>query len=192
MDRPLDWARCRESNPGFRRRAADIAQVTFLSTGARDTSPRRRRTLHEMKVFFSIASLAAVVLVGSGCAGSHTTSAPPTSTQKTRADFAVARVQAGWPLVRVFPRASGAASRCVIPGPGISRGIPATCRTTISTGAIGPTVVTFTESWPGRLFRYSGSGLRTHHHSWRFDVEGSRGRVILVKQFGDFPPQSAE
>lgn len=146
-----------------------------------------------MKSLACLAALAAITLAASGCAGSRSTSTAPPAKHAAPPDFAVTRVQAAWPMLGMFPRTPGGGTRrCSIPGPGISlRPIPAICRTTVSTGNLGPTVVTFTESWPGRLFRYAGSGLRRHHHSWRFDVQGARGRVILVKEFGDFPPQNA-
>ena len=74
----------------------------------------------------------------------------------------------------------------------MSRGIEGTCKTAVSVGGLGLRVVTFTEWWPGTSFRLSGSTRRTQHHSWRFVVSGLRGRVTLVGQDGNFPPQSAE
>lgn len=143
------------------------------------------------------AALATVALAASGCAGSHPASTPTTTSSRSTttasaSDPAIARVQASWPIMRVFPDIPGATGRCLLPGPGMSRGIRATCRTAVSTGAAGPEVVTFTETWPWKAFRLSGSPHRTQRHSWRFVVEGPRGRVILVGQHGDFPPQSAE
>jgi hypothetical protein len=136
-----------------------------------------------MKFAALIAALTALSLSTTGCGTSH-----ERSTAALRgANFAITRARAASLLVRFFPTTRGT-RRCLIPG-AFGQQIHGTCRVTVSTGMLGPTVVTFTETWPGRVFRYAGSGLRTHHHSWRFDVEGPRGRVISVKEFGDFPPQ---
>lgn len=74
----------------------------------------------------------------------------------------------------------------------MSRGIKATCRTTTGAGALGPEVVTFTETWQGTSFRFSGSTRGTQHHSWRFVLSSPHGRVTLVGERGNFPPQSTQ
>lgn len=151
-----------------------------------------------MRPLFRLTVVGAVVVAASGCAGSHRAGTPPAPTSASSAapttNFAVRRVQAAWPILRVFPTTPGTTSRCSLPGPGLDpRGIPARCRTTLRTRASGPQVVTFTESWPARFFRPMGmSRHRTLHHSWRFDVEGPHGRIVLVRQTGAGAPQSAE
>jgi hypothetical protein len=139
--------------------------------------------------------LAVVSLAVSGCASGHRAGAPVTSMKGSDATPAVASpialVRASWPIMRVFPSKSGATRRCLLPGPGISRGIKATCRTTFGLGAVGSQRVTFTETWPARLFRTSGSPKGTRSHSWQFAVDLTTGKVRLVVQHGDFPPQKA-
>ena len=141
-----------------------------------------------------LSALAIVALAASGCAGSHRASTPTTSGSASiasRADPAIARVQASWPILRVFPRTPGTSSQCLLPGPGL-RGIKATCQTSTSVGALGPEVVTFTETWRGTSFRLSGSTRGAQHHSWRFLLSSPRGRVTLVGEHGNFPPQSTQ
>ena len=148
-----------------------------------------------MKRLGLLTALATVALAATGCAGSHRASRPTTSAGVTVAsgsDPAVARVQASWPILRIFPKTPGATQHCLLPGPGMNRGIKATCRTATSVGALGPEVVTFTETWRGTSFRLSGSTRGTQRHSWRFVVSSPHGRVSLVGEHGNFPPQSTE
>ena len=149
----------------------------------------------EVKCLALLTALAAVALAASGCAGSHHASTPTTSggaTVASGADPAIASVQASWPILRIFPKTPSTNNHCLLPGPGESRGIKGTCRTATSVGGLGPEVVTFTEIWPGTSFRLSGSTRGTQHHSWRFVVSSPGGRVTLVGEHGNFPPQSTQ
>ncbi|HZS30987.1 MAG TPA: hypothetical protein VFA37_06995 [Gaiellaceae bacterium] len=140
----------------------------------------------------------AITFAVAGCGGSHGVSSPamPGTVPSTGAETAIARVQAS-KLGRgfgFFPSAPTSGGGCLIPGPGISRGIKGTCQTRVSFAgdiSVRPAVVTFTESWSSAKFRLGGSRDRTLHHSWRFKVLAG-GRVVFIGDHGYFPPQSAE
>jgi hypothetical protein len=154
--------------------------------------------LIEMGRLRGFAGVSALALAVSGCGASHGSGgqAPRTTRASVVSPVAVtptiARVKAAWPLFDSFPNRSGAAKRCLLPGPGISRGIRAWCSTKVDVRTSPDEVVVgFEERWPWREFRYSGSPRRKQHHSWLFVVR-SRGHVEQAGQSGDFPPQSAE
>lgn len=136
--------------------------------------------------------LAAITLAVAGCGSGHrvTGSRPPV--HPNFAVTAVARVKLGHAF-GFFPNGPTSGTRCLIPGPGLSRGINGTCQTRVSlAGDISawPAVVTLTESWPAAKFRLGGSPDRTLHHSWQFKVLAD-GRVVPVGHHGYPAPQSA-
>jgi hypothetical protein len=90
---------------------------------------------------------------------------------------------------RYFPHQNGS-SRCAIPF--VFRSIDGTCTTRVATrpGYSGQTFVNFSERWPWRRFHYSGTPRRRLSHHWVFDLLPS-GRVVFVRQTGDFPPNYA-
>jgi hypothetical protein len=113
----------------------------------------------------------------------------PGTVPSTPADKAIARVLAdGGQGFRIFPNAEMRAG-CLLPGPGIGRGIKGTCQTRV--GHRGrTTIVTFTEFWPARKFRTGGPPTGTLHHSWRFEIRAN-GRIVSGGSEGAFPPQAA-
>src|SRR5690242_16614139 len=77
-----------------------------------------------------------------------------------------------------FPRSVGTA-RCAIPF--VFRSIEGKCTTRVVTrpGFSGQIFVNFSERWPWRKFRYSGTPRGTLHHHWVFDLLPS-GKVVLA------------
>jgi hypothetical protein len=151
-----------------------------------------------MKALTGIPVLVAITLAATGCGGAQVVSSPPMpgTVPSTGAETAIARVQAS-KLGRgfgFFPNGPTGGTGCLIPGPGISRGIKGTCQTRVSFAgdmSTRPALVTFTEAWPAAKFRLGGSRDRTLHHSWQFKVLAG-GRVVFVGDYGYFPPQFAE
>src|SRR5579863_4863112 len=104
------------------------------------------------------------------------------------ADTAIARVLTHTGT-RDFPKTEGRKG-CLLPGPGISYGVPATCQTRVSYRN-GSTVVTFTEFWLARRFRTGGPPRGKLHHSWRYAIRAS-GRIVSDGEDGAFPPNYAK
>jgi hypothetical protein len=86
-----------------------------------------------------------------------------------------------------FPHRVGTA-RCTIPF-GMTRGVKARCssRAFVRDPNSGQVFVNFSEHWAWRAFHYSGTPRRRLHHRWVFDLLPS-GKVVFVRQAGDFPP----
>jgi hypothetical protein len=90
---------------------------------------------------------------------------------------------------RYFPHSVGTA-RCSIPF--VFRTVRGTCSTRVVArpGNSGQVLVTFAERWPWREFHYARTPRRTLHHAWIFDLLPG-GKVVFVRQTGDFPPNFA-
>jgi hypothetical protein len=90
---------------------------------------------------------------------------------------------------RYFPHHAGSA-RCTIPF--VFRTVEGTCTTRVAVRPSfnGQTFVNLSERWPWRKFHYSDTPRRRLHHHWVFDLLPS-GKVVLVRQAGDFPPNLA-
>lgn len=88
-----------------------------------------------------------------------------------------------------FPRRSGAAS-CGIPF--VFRRIEGTCSVRVAPrrGFSGQVLVNLAERWPWHAFHYSGTPRGPLHHHWVFDLLPS-GKVVFLRQAGDFPPNDA-
>jgi hypothetical protein len=118
----------------------------------------------------------------------------PGTVPSTPADEAIARIQADvGPGLAIFPNAQ-TRTGCLIPGPGISRGIKGTCQTRVghtTRSGRSITIVTFTELWPARKFRTHGPPTGMLHHSWSYEIRAN-GRIVSGGSDGDFPPQAAE
>src|SRR5438105_14811614 len=112
----------------------------------------------------AVPALIAVALTAAACGDSHRSDAVrpmPGTVASTAAQTAIARVQTSKSggAFRIFPQ-DQVRLACRIPGPGLSRGIAATCESRVrfadgSHTAVGA-VVTFTEFWPARRFRTGG------------------------------------
>jgi hypothetical protein len=57
-------------------------------------------------------------------------------------------------------------------------------------GNSGQIFVNLSERWPWKAFHYEGTPRGPLHHHWVFDLLPS-GKVVLVRQLGDFPPNDA-
>jgi hypothetical protein len=91
--------------------------------------------------------------------------------------------------LRYFPH-QDSSSHCAIPL--VFRSVEGTCTTRVAPrrGYSGQIFVNLSEQWPWRKFHYSGTPRRTLHHHWVFDLLPS-GKVVFVRQTGDFPPNYA-
>jgi hypothetical protein len=134
-----------------------------------------------------IATLAFLVLAG----GSGHWQRPALAARTSPGSYAVGRVLASREAstLRYFPHQDGS-GRCAIPF--VFRTVEGTCTTRVVArpGDSGRAQVNFSERWPWREFHYSGTPRGTLHHHWVFDLLPS-GKVIFVRQTGDFPPNSA-
>lgn len=149
-----------------------------------------------MKGLTVAAVLVAVTLTASACAGDRrgkSVAPMPGTVPSTAGDVAIARVQASKAGAdfRFFPNGRTTVG-CLIPGPGLSRGIKGTCTTrSFPHGAnSGQTLVSFGERWSWRAFHHQGAPRRTLRHRWVFDVLPS-DKVTFLAQSGDFPPNFA-
>jgi len=89
-----------------------------------------------------------------------------------------------------FPQHPGRTPCNVPEGGPTHRSIKGVCVTRVSRrpGYSGQTLLVFTETWPWQAFHYGGRPRRPQTHTWQFVVLPS-GKVALVTQSGDFPPQ---
>ena len=142
--------------------------------------PPSRRTFSSVRKRISVAGLVAVGLFVFG--------APASASGRDGAISAVLASQQG-AAFRYFPHHAGTGP-CAIPF--VFRRIEGTCTTRVAAraGFGGQVLVNFSERWPWREFHYSGTPRRRLHHHWVFDVLPS-GKVVLVRQTGDFPPNDA-
>ena len=115
----------------------------------------------------------------------------PGTVPSTRADIAIARVQADeGQSFSIFPNGETRVG-CLIPGPGVALHINGTCQTRVVQTGRSTTTVTFTEFWPARKYRTHDPPRGTLHHSWRFEIRAN-GRIVSDGGGGDLPPQSAD
>lgn len=168
---PEHWPSGVSEEPGDRFRGG---RVTFRAM------PRR--------VACSVVATAVLGSGGATCLSQQAAAAAPTPSGSA-AIRAVLASRPGKPF-RYFPHVVGT-SRCAIPFVWGSS-IRGTCTTGVTAAdpSGSPVRVSFTERWPWRKFHYSGTPRRPLHHRWVFGLQSS-GKVVLVSQSGDFPPNYA-
>jgi hypothetical protein len=90
--------------------------------------------------------------------------------------------------VAPFPgREAKVKCRLVRGGPAHGVQIQGTCKTDV-TETKRATRVRLTETWDWRDFSYAGGPKRTQTHTFEYMIAPD-GRILLFREYGDFPPQ---